>query len=144
MTLNWLSPQILGPSRVAAHEKPSLIDNIFINFHNLNCTSGNLLERISEHLPNFLIIEKIKIFKMPKNKIKKRDYSDFDKEKFIKDFQKSDLKDKISNMSLNDKYDFLHESTMNTVNKNIPYKELSMNELKRKKKHGLLKVFYIQ
>ena len=26
-TLNWLSPQILGPSRVTAHEKPSLIDN---------------------------------------------------------------------------------------------------------------------
>ena len=144
MTLNWLSPQILGPSRVTAHEKPSLIDNIFINFHNLNCTSGNLLERISEHLPNFLIIEKIKTFKMPKNKIKKRDYSNFDKEKFIKDFQKSDLKDKISNMNLNDKYDFLHESTMNTINKNIPYKELSMNELKRKKNHGLLKVFYIQ
>ena len=81
---------------------------------------------------------------MSKNKIKKRDYSSFDKEKFIRDFQKSDLKDKISNMSLNDKYDFLHENTMNTINKNIPYKELSMNELKRKKNHGLLKVFYIQ
>ena len=121
MTLNWLSPQILGPSRVTAHEKPSLIDNIFTNFHNLDCTSGNLLDRISEHLPNFLIIEKIKTFKMPKNKIKKRDYSNFDKEKFIKYFQKSDLKDKISNMSLNDKYGFLHESTMNTINKNIPF-----------------------
>ena len=67
MTLNWLSPQILGASRVTAHEKPSLVDNIFINFHNFNCTSGNLLERISEHLPNFLIIEKIKTFKMPKS-----------------------------------------------------------------------------
>ena len=60
MTLNWLSPQILRPSRETAHEKPSLIDNISINFHNLNCTSGNLLERISEHLPNFLIIKKNK------------------------------------------------------------------------------------
>ena len=39
-------------------------------------------------------------------------------------------------MSLNDKYDFLHQSTMNTINKNISYKELSMNELKRKKNHS--------
>ena len=53
LTINWLSPETLGPSRITGHEKPSLIDNILINFHDQQCSSGNFIERISEHLPNF-------------------------------------------------------------------------------------------
>ena len=139
MTINWLSPQILGPSRIAGPEKPSLIDNIFINFHDQQCSSGNLIERISEHLPNFLITEQINITKMPKNKIRKRDYINFDSEVLINEFQNLNIENKIHNMCLNDKYVYIHEKTMNIINKNIPFKELSGNEIKKKKKPWVTK-----
>ena len=50
------TPQILGPTRITENEQASLIDNFFSDFH---CTSGNFFEKISDHLPNFLIIEKL-------------------------------------------------------------------------------------
>ena len=83
LAINWLSLQILGPTRVTAHERPSLIDNIIINFHDLHCSSGNLIEKISDHFPNFLIIfiETIKVEELHNTKVKKRDYSNFDSDK---------------------------------------------------------------
>ena len=50
------SHQILGPTRFVEHNKPSLIDNIFVNFSDMHCTSGNMIEKITDHLPNFLLI----------------------------------------------------------------------------------------
>ena len=32
LTSNWFTPQILGPTRFVEHNKPSLVDNIFVNF----------------------------------------------------------------------------------------------------------------
>ena len=138
MTISWLSPQILGPSRITGPEKPSLIDNIFINFHDLQCSSGNLIERISEHLPNFLITEQINITKMPKTKIRKIDYINFDSEILIKEFQNLNIENK-THMCLNNKYVYIHEKTMKIINKNIPLKELSGNEIKKKKKPWVTK-----
>ena len=57
LTSNWFTPQILGPTRFVEHNKPSLVDNIFVNFSDMHCTSGNIIEKITDHLPNFLLIE---------------------------------------------------------------------------------------
>ena len=57
--LQQLIPQILGPTSITENEQASLIDNFFIDFNDLPCTSGNFFEKISDHLPNFLIIEKL-------------------------------------------------------------------------------------
>ena len=59
LTAKWFTPQILGPTRVTENEQASLIDDFFIDFNDLHCTSGNFVEKISDHLPNFLIIEKL-------------------------------------------------------------------------------------
>ena len=59
LTTKWFTPQILGPTRITENEQVSLIDNFFINFNDWHCTSGNFFEKISDHLPNFLIIEKL-------------------------------------------------------------------------------------
>ena len=59
LTTKWFTPQILGPTRITENEQASLIDNFFIDFNGLHCTSGNFFEKISDHLPNFLIIEKL-------------------------------------------------------------------------------------
>ena len=57
LTTKWFTPQILGPTRITENEQASLIDNFFIDFNDLHCTSGNVFEKISDHLPDFLIID---------------------------------------------------------------------------------------
>ena len=50
-------PCILQPTRVVEKQNPSLIGNIFINTIEHPVVSGNLIDRISDHFPNFIIIE---------------------------------------------------------------------------------------
>ena len=52
---NSCQPCILKPTRIVENQRPSLIDNIFINSIE-SPISGNLIERISNHFPNFIII----------------------------------------------------------------------------------------
>ena len=40
LTSNWFTPQILGPTRFVEHAKHSLVENIFVNFSDMHCTSG--------------------------------------------------------------------------------------------------------
>ena len=47
---------ITQPTRVVKKQTPSLIDNIFINTIE-SPMSGNLLDRVSDHFPNFVIID---------------------------------------------------------------------------------------
>lgn len=57
MLENNFNPTILEPTRIVDTNKPSLLDNIFINKMN-KLTSGNVLEKISyDHLPDFIIFE---------------------------------------------------------------------------------------
>ena len=64
----------------------TLIDNIFFNSITHHTISGNIVYDLSDHLPNFLIINKFS--SLPKNtKIVKRDYSLFDENKLLRDFQ---------------------------------------------------------
>ena len=60
LTSNWFTPQILGPTRFVEHNKPWLVDNIFVNFSDMDFTLGNIMEKITDRLPNFLIIESLK------------------------------------------------------------------------------------
>ena len=53
---NLYLPHITGPTRIT-NQKPSLIDNIYFNDIESSCVSGNLLCKISDHLPNFIIID---------------------------------------------------------------------------------------
>ena len=76
-------PCITEPTRITNTNKPSLVDNIFINtFDDPSC--GNILEHISyDHLPNFIILDHEHSKK--KKSIKKRDKRNFDKDKFLND-----------------------------------------------------------
>ena len=53
-------------------QKPTLIDNIYVNLFNIELKSGSLVEKISDLLPNFIIITNINK-KISKHKIKVRD-----------------------------------------------------------------------
>ena len=58
---NNFIPQITLPVRIT-EKIATLIDNIFTNSytHNSNCLSGNITTYISDHLPQFFIIENLK------------------------------------------------------------------------------------
>ena len=53
LTSSYFNSQILGPTRFVEQNKLSPADNIFVNFSDMHCTSGNILEKITDHLPFF-------------------------------------------------------------------------------------------
>ena len=55
---NLCQPCIMQLTRIVDRQKPSLIDNIFISTIE-SPVSGNLIDKISDHFPNFIIIENI-------------------------------------------------------------------------------------
>ena len=59
--MKLFTPHIRGPTRVTSQDKPSLIDNIFLTFNDMDCYSGNLTEKITDHLLNFFIIKKLTV-----------------------------------------------------------------------------------
>ena len=71
MNSNLFQPCITEPTRIVDKQKPTLID-IYVNLFNVELKSGNLVEKISDHLPNFIIITNINK-KISKHKIKVRD-----------------------------------------------------------------------
>ena len=78
---NFLQPCIIKPSRIINGQKPSIVDNIFTNIINKNITSGNLFSKISDHMPNFILIENL-VHKPKRRKVTKRDFSKFNEESY--------------------------------------------------------------
>ena len=123
-------PCITEPTRITNSNKPSLVDNIFINTFD-DPTCGNILEHISyDHLPNFVILNHE--HKNKKQSIKKRDKKNFDKDKFLADLlDNGNLLLKI----LNEKdcetacVRFIKEF-LNALDKHQPMRELSKKEKK--------------
>ena len=61
--------------------KPFLIDNILINTCTKSLNAGNIIDKISDHLPNFLIIQNLKEERL-KQKIQIKDMKNFKLETF--------------------------------------------------------------
>jgi hypothetical protein len=78
---HFFQPHILQPTRITNHSA-TLIDNIFFNFLDHFAISGNIINDISDHMANFLIINKFS--SLPDNvKIYNRDYSKLDQSALI-------------------------------------------------------------
>ena len=75
----FLLPYILQPTRIT-ERSATLIDNIFSNTYAANTTSGNLVLRIPDHLPQLLIVDNIKVNHKTLHYYKNDD-SKFDEEK---------------------------------------------------------------
>ena len=92
MTSNFFEPHIVKPTRITDHSA-TLIDNIFFNSIDFPTISGNLIHDLTDHLPNFLIVNQLDNNLFRKQKIYKRDYSNFDESSFVKEFQNIDWQD---------------------------------------------------
>ena len=90
-----------------------------------NPISGNITDKISDHMPNFLILQNFQ--KSPNtNKLQKRDYSNFDGDNFLSELNSDIVQANILNSnSTNDKYNIFHDHLLTTLNKHIPIKLLS-------------------
>ena len=83
---NSYLPYIIQFSRDASHSK-TLIDNIFSNVISKDIIFGNITATISDHVPQFLISSNT--FGDPtsnKSNVFERDWSHFDREKFVLDY----------------------------------------------------------
>ena len=78
LLLTLLEPHILKLTRITCHTA-TFIDYIFFNLIDYGTTSGNL----SDHLPNFLIINMLPVL-IQKEKKYRRDYSNYNENLFFK------------------------------------------------------------
>ena len=56
MLSNHCQPTIMQSTRFSSENRPSLVDNIFINSIEHDTYSGNTISKITDHLPNFVFI----------------------------------------------------------------------------------------
>ena len=73
---------ITKPTQIVSYNRPSLVDNIFVNIYDKTIFGGNLLDKITDHLPNFIIIKNLPL-KPQIKKIRIRDMKNFNHEKYI-------------------------------------------------------------
>ena len=129
----FFQPRILKPTRITNYSA-TLIDNIFFNSLEHSTLSGNILSDISDHLPNFLIINKLSILSS-KIEIFKRDYSKLDELALIEDVQSIDWQQILPNSkNVDDIFDAFHTSINEVINKHIPIRQLSRKEIKSQAK----------
>ena len=79
MTTNFFEPHIVKPTRIT-NRTATLIDNIFLNFLDFHTVSGNLIYDLTDHLPNFLIINELHFLPDSKDKIFRQDFSSLNEE----------------------------------------------------------------
>ena len=109
LTISWFTPQIHGPTRLVEYNKPSLVDNTLNNFNDMHCTSGKVIANLTDHLPNFLIIENLNTHLEFKLNPLKRDFTLFKKENLVKDIHELNLMEKAEHVKeSNKKYELLH------------------------------------
>ena len=78
MSSNFLQQCLTKPTRIVKYNRPSLVDNTFVNIYDKEIHSGNIIDKITDHLPNFVIIENM-INKLQKQNFKITNMKTFDK-----------------------------------------------------------------
>ena len=136
----FLLPYILEPTRIT-ERSVTLIDNIFANTYAMNAISGNLVSKISDHLPQFLIVDNLKINYKVLNYYK-NDFSKFDEEKFINDFSLLDWNNISSDyMDANTKFDIFYDQISQFINSHVHVESFPNVKLSYLLSPGLLNLF---
>ena len=119
-------------------QKPSLIDNIFINTIEKEIVCGNFISKITDHMPNFMIMLDI----LPeRNRVKRtlRSFSNFKEDEYKKDIANINI-DKAITTKFNDIniiYNEFHTQLMLVLDKHAPFTKLYRLEKQNgKRSHG--------
>ena len=126
-----LLPQIIFPTRLTNTSK-TLIDNIFIDSSTFQVSSGNLIYHISDHLPQFSILKNLKPNLNLKHNKFKRNWSQFDQEKFVLDFFDINWENtlELNKQNVNTSFDNFYNSINNLLDKYAPLKKLTKKQNK--------------
>ena len=137
MYTNNLQALIDKPTRVVKGQKPTLIDNIFTNAVDKDIVTGNLLNKISDHMPNFILM---KDFKFGHQKMTKtvRLGKNVDIEQFRKDVSEIDLTP-VLHLDLDEIFNYHHDQFTHVMNKHYPETTLSNQELHWRQKPWISK-----
>ena len=127
-------PKITLPTRLS-ERSGTLIDNFLCKLtHNFaHISAGILVCRISDHFPYFKRLDYGQIKRvLPPPYIRERPINDVNLQNFKSDIINSHLLDRI-NADTNDidvKYDILHDTLTNAINKHIPLKTVKFDKHK--------------
>ena len=124
MVSRYLLPYILHPTGLTDHSA-TVNDNIFSNNTDHDTYSGNILANLSDHFPQFLVINKINIDH------KRCSYSNFNENNLVSDFSKIDnsfLND--PNINLNCRFEMFYDNRSSCVNHHVPAKKMTKRNLK--------------
>ena len=125
----FLQPCITEPSRIVNGQRPSIVDNIFTNIINKKIIGGNLTSKVSDHMPNFVLIEDL-IQKTGRKKITKRDFSNFKEEDYLYDLSTISIDQVLFSNNINEIYNEFHHQIVNIIDKHAPIKTFSNRESK--------------
>ena len=121
-----MQPCITKPTRKVKYNRPSLVDNIFVNIYDKEIHSGNIIDKITDHLPNFVIIKNMRN-KLQKQKFKIRNMKTFDKAKYHNDIKELDNLNLYHYKDEGKMYDVFQNKLIGVIDKNAPYITLSKN-----------------
>ena len=105
----------------------TLTDNILLNNYENKSTSGNFTSTsISDHLPQFLIIENFKgqTYKIKNPKATIRDYKNFNSKSFQSDIKEIDWSLATENDDADLGFETFFKLFSRTLDKHAPYKEV--------------------
>ena len=129
MMTHYLLPHILHSTRVTDHSA-TIIDNIFTNITEFNSESGNIVFEITDHYPQFIIVEK-SIVDYKLCSFAKRDFSSFNEGKFVDYDTSLDLNMLHKHdIHIEKKFNHFHKNLTNLVDKHVPYKKMTNRDIK--------------
>ena len=138
MFSNFFQPCILEPTRIVGNNRPTLIDNIFINTIEKEIYSGNLISKLSDHMPNFIIVQNF-VSSNRSSKRKYRDFANFNNDSYLSNLSNIRIDHLLHENSINEIYDNFHDQFQKIIDKHAPWKTKSIKELRWDKKPWLTK-----
>ena len=138
---NSYQPCITEPTRIVNNNRPSLVDNIFSNSIE-TCVSGNLFDKISDHLPSFIIVQNVKNKPKPKS-IQRRNMKNFDALKYQADLylvlQDLELHKNSAYKNAEVAYNFFHKKNAAILNQLAPIEFLTRKQVELELKPWITK-----
>ncbi len=121
------------------NQQPSLIDNIFVNSLDKNITSGNFLSKISDHMPNFMIMND-HTTSNKKVQNKKRSFKNYNADSYRQDIDSIDITPALRCYTdINQLYQYYQDQVLAVANMHAPYITLTKSQMKWKQKPWISK-----
>ena len=134
------TPQITLPTRVT-EKSATLIDNNFVNNPSFKYISGNITTSISDHLPQFIILENFKGSNLKRERISTtyRDFRYFNIDSFKKDLQEINWNFATENNDIDLGFETFFRLFNKTLDRYAPIKKPTKKEEKIKSKPWITK-----